>query len=752
MNRIASKAHELAVVPKLIFFAAAFAALAPAAFAQTAAPAQGGAAESSGPVVQDSVQEVVVTAQRRPERLEDVPAAITALSGTQLQMMNITESNQLTQVTPGLNFTQSQYSPQPTIRGIGSRGVDAGEESEVPIYVDGIYQSFLPAAIMQLNDVERIEVLKGPQGALLGRNAMGGAINIITRTPTADPQADVSVSYGSYNQVIAKGYVSGGTDLIAGGLAVALNRDDGYIDDMVTRQKYGQTDDVSVHGKVLIHPGSNVDVTLAAGRTNDDTSTGEAFRNLGGNTVGAFVPGNIIATAPFSAALSFAPYNNSIQTTASVTAVFHLDGFDLTALSGYQDSKIAILTDGDATPLALATFYNVQTSRNEYNELYATSHSGPFNWIGGLVYYHDVSGNPPYIDIDLNIPPTPPVELQTEDRVATNSLAAYLQGTYQFTPQWSATVAGRYTRESKSFSNVNGVAGIPDSFVPLANSATFSKFTPSGTLQYQPIDRLNLYAKAGRAFKSGVFNTGATDELEAQPVQPETLTQYEIGLKADVSSRVTLNLASYYTDYTNLQSAARTPQNQSFLQNAGRATIYGFEAEAFVSPIDNLNLSAGVSGLHGTYGDFTNADVYFPATAVPAARPCSAGTGALIGGNVEETCNVDGKFIMRAPKITANLGGNYTVPMHSGDITLSGNVYYQGVSYWDTADVFEERPYTVVNARIAWRSPDKKYGVALWGENLGKSIYSETELIGALGTAQVLAKPRTYGVEVNASW
>jgi iron complex outermembrane receptor protein len=748
MNHLASMARGLAAKPRLLLLtSAAVVAIAPQALAQATASAPQVAPAQS----ETAVGEIVVTAQRREERLQSVPAAVTAFSGNQLQELHITGSKELTQVTPGLNFTQSVYSPQPTIRGIGSRGVNAGEESVVPIYIDGVYQSFLPGADLQFNDVERIEVLKGPQGALLGRNAEGGAINIITKTPTSTPHADLDVSYGSYNQVIAKGYVSGGTDKIAASLSGVVNRDDGYIRDLVTGAKYGQLGDVAVHGKVVIHPTDKIDLTIAAGHTNNADSTGEAFRNLNGDTIGAAIPGNIVPTAPYTTALSFRPFNKLLQTTASATVVFHFDAFDLTALTGYQNSKLKLGTDADVTPLNLVNYFYNQYSENEYNEIYATSKGGgAFSWIGGFVYYHDVSGNPPYININLDLPLSAPLDLQSDDQVVTNSYAAYAQGTYKFTDQWSVTFGGRYTTESKSFRNENGVNNIAASFTPLSNKATWSKFTPNGIIQYQPTSHLNFYAKAGQAFKSGVFNVGATSVLEAKPVAPETTTQYELGMKAEISSKLSVNLSTYYTDYANLQSAARTPTGQSFLQNAGRATIYGVEAEAFARPIDHLNVRVGISALQGTYGNFPNADVYFPAaSAIPAN--CT-GTGAVPAGNQEATCNVNGKTIMRTPTFTANIGGDYTVPMTTGDITLSSNIYFQGKSYWDAENVFEEKPYTLVDARIAWRSPDKHYGVSVWGENLANALYSITEVVGSFGTSQSLAKPRTYGVELTYDW
>ncbi|MBV9512098.1 MAG: hypothetical protein JO303_17635, partial [Caulobacteraceae bacterium] len=164
--------------------------------------------------------------------------------------------------------------------------------------------------------------------------------------------------------------------------------------------------------------------------------------------------------------------------------------------------------------------------------------------------------------------------------------------------------------------------------------------------------------------------------------------------------------------------------------------------------------------LHGTYGDYNDADVYYPTTSgtPPTSGPaavnnyCRIAPGTLKGGNSEETCNVNGKTIMRTPTLTADASADYHIPTSVGEFTITGSVYYQGKSYWDAANVFEENPYTLLNARIGWRSPDKRYGVSVWGENLTDAVYSVTQVIGLFGDSQVLAKPRTWGVEWTYDW
>ncbi|MDB5430148.1 MAG: TonB-dependent receptor [Caulobacter sp.] len=709
-----------------------------------------------------AVEEVIVTAQKREERLQDVPAAVSAFKADQLERMGIDGSKQLSQVTPGLNFTQSVFSPQPTIRGIGVRGVGAGDESVVPIYVDGAYQSFIAGADLQFNNIERIEVLKGPQGALFGRNATGGAINIITKEPTADPHGAFSLSYGRYNEWIGKGYVSGGTDKLAGDIAIVARRDDGYIRDNVRGDTYGAMNDVSIRAKLVFHPGENIDVKLAAGYTNNVDSTGEAYRPYNGDTTGRRVPGNTIATTAYTSALSYHPYNKLAQYTLSGTVVFHLDNMDLTMLSGLQDNALRIKADSDGTPQEIATLTYRQVSRNQYNEIYAVSKGdGQFSWVIGAVYYHDVSGMEPYSQtfsrsVSLGGVVGAQVETRTHPRIVTNSYAAYAQGTYRFNDQWSATVGGRYTTESKDFNTEVGVVPVA---LP-ARSATFSQFTPNLVIQYQPSHNYNFYFKGGQAFKSGIFNASATTVAATAPVNPETVTQYELGMKSDLSSQVRLNVSAYYTDYKDLQSNTRDPITlSSGLQNAGGAKISGFELEVYYRPIDRMNLRFGLAGLKGTYNNFPAAQVYYPISlGDPVFNPatpeqaCQTYAGVQPGGNRAAFCNANGKKIVRTPFLTANLGGDYTVPTEQGDFIFSGNIYYQGKSYWDVANRLEEKAHTLVNAQVEWRLPGDQFSVALWGDNLLDTEYSLTLLTSPTADSQVLARPRTYGLEVKYRW
>jgi iron complex outermembrane receptor protein len=698
-------------------------------------------AQTAGVTNAPVLEEIIVTAQRREERLQDVPVAVSAFTGSQMERAGVEGTKQLTEITPGLNFTQSVFSPQPTIRGIGVRGVGAGDESIVPIYIDGVYQPFIAGAELEFNNIERVEVLKGPQGALFGRNATGGAINIITKTPTTTPSGAVSLSFGRFNQKIAKAYFSAGTDVLAGDIALLANRDDGYVRDVVTGDKYGITDDVSARGKLRFTPSDRVEFTLSGTYINNHDSVGEASQAVNGNTVAARVtPRPVIVTEPFTAALSFRPYNTLFQAAGSLVGTIKFDAFDLHALTGVQWNHLHVQGDSDNTPLNIATIPYHQISRNLIQEVYATSNlPGRFSWIAGAVYYHDLSGYRPLQTFSTNLATGIQTETRFQPTITTSSVAAYLQGTYKITDALGVTIGGRYTREKKSFVTYVGVTNL----TTLTNGATFEKFTPSIIIQYRTSPELNVYAKAGQAFKSGIFNASAITAAANTVVNPETVTQYEVGIKSDPAPWLRVNLAGYYTVYDGLQSASRDPVTlAAVLQNAGSAEIYGLEAEGLVKPVQNLNLRFGLSMLHGQYTKFPAAQINTPIVI----------NGVAVGGNNTSFIDAKGKNIIRTPFLTANLGGDYTLPLASGDLTFAGNAYYSGTSYWDIANRLAEKPYTLVNAEIGWEPHNSRVRLALWGENLLNKIYDITLGTSSLSDARAYAKPRTYGARISYSW
>ncbi|MDB5448843.1 MAG: TonB-dependent receptor [Phenylobacterium sp.] len=708
------------------------------------------------------VEEVVVTAQRREERLQDVPVAISAFSGEHLARTGIQSTQDLTQITPGLNFTQSSFSPQATIRGVGTRGAAIGDESVVPIFIDGVYQPFMFGSIFDLNDVERIEVLRGPQSTLYGRNATGGAINIVTRTPTTTPSAELGVRYGSFNMTDVSGYVSGGLGPVASDLAVRWRRDDGYVHDIFLKKTVGKLDNVSLRSKTVYHVTDSFDLIATAAYSNIRDDSGVSAQPVEGDTVGRrFFPNTVVATGYREVARTYASTLKELIGSGSLSANYRGGSVDLHAITGYTYGKVKGLTDTDMTPANVSALNFFLKSQSVYEEVYANSHyDGPFNWIVGAVYFEDVSKGAPSESLNASTTAGPTFGQVTVtdvvSRVKTNSVAGYAQLDYKFTDQWSLSLGGRYTREKKAFDTrstaVNTTTGAIVSVGPLSNQKTWSQFTPTGTLTFKPNRDFNFYLRAGQGFKSGVFNTAGTN---VTPVNPEKITQYEVGAKAQLAPWLRANLAVYYTKQRDVQLNARDPVTGSvFLQNAASTRIYGLEADVAIHPTDRLNLWASMSGLHGEYVSFPNASVTIPQTAVnpTPATACMTGTGALLGGNRSLICDVSGNNIIRTPFLTASFGGEYSVPLSVGDLTFTGNWYYSGHSYWDPLNRLKEPAYNDVNAKIFWTAPGGRYEFGVWGENLTDDHRPLSEVTSGTTDNKLFVRPRSYGVEVKAKF
>ena len=694
--------------------------------------------------------EIIVTAQRRAERLQEVPLAISAFTGESLQSQGITSTRDLTIVTPGLNFTQSSFSPQPTIRGIGTRGVSASEESVVPVYVDGVYQPFLASTVMELNNVERIEVLRGPQTALYGRNSTGGAINIITYTPTDRPTMRASVSYGRYNEIIAKGYVSLGNEVVQGSLAALYSRDDGYLENLAPPfDSRGWSKNWALRGKLRFTPSDRLEVILAGTLSrHDDTISTSSQPYLDNTTARRLSPSTYVRLTPFQQSGTGGELNQRSDN-ASLTVKYDLGGVDATAIVGYDDSYLYTFADVDGAALNVTSLPTDYYSKSWIQEFYLTSaNDGPFEWTVGQTYFWRDSGS--YHSQTLS---GTTVATDASGTQITKALAFYGQGTYALTEALKVTVAGRYTTEKKEHSYRNNLTG-----ATTAEDRTFHDFSPSATVQYVFSPDANVYLRAGKGFKSGLYAT-TTPSYDAtgatNSVKPEKVWQYELGTKFSVAGVLRANLAAFYTNYSNLQVNIR-PNNVSRLQNAGKAEIYGIEGEISAEPVRGLNLHAGFMRLWGTFKDFPNAQGnvlrtdQFPSPTNAQTAGCPVLPGVPVGGGAACTFDASGRQIIRTPFFTLSGGITYKAELaNGGAITLAANAFHAGKEYRDADNRVTLPGYTVVNGEIGYTLPNSDVKFTLWGRNLFNEVYNVYILTGATADTTVYAKPRTYGVRLD---
>lgn len=692
------------------------------AAAQSAAAAPDPLAQSAEQSV-NQIDDIIVTAQRRSERLQDVPSSIFAVDSEALERAGIESTKDIQLVAPALTFAQVSFAPAPNIRGIGTSGASPGDEQSVPVYIDGVYQPFLVGGLFELNNIERIEVLNGPQGTLLGRNATGGAVNIITAAPSFAPEGHATIGFGSFERREVSLYGSAGAGNVAASLSASAYRDDGYVRELTLGRNTASLESYMVRGKVLVQFSENTELTASIGYSDRTDSRALAVIPLNGNSrAGAQIPGGLPHLNRYEAANSpqFEPESQIEQFTASLVFTHDFENFRFTSVSGYNDSKIHVQSDSDASPLYLQ--YNIfdQTDRSFVQEAYLTSsREDRFKWIVGAFYMNgDVSRDPfsnsgSFTSVFGN----------------TEAYAVYAQGSYEITDALELTVGGRYSHDTKS-----AIAYNPARTRTLDTSADFSSFNPSVTLAWRVNDDLNTYVKYSTAYKSGLINalTFATT-----PVGKEEVEAYEIGFKSSPAPWLRFNAAAYHTNYTDIQINARDPvTNQTVLQNAASATIYGSEMEAIARLSEGLNLRANLALIRAQFDSFPGAIVQVP---VPG------------GGNAAVFQDASGRDMPRVPRYNASLGADYTTDVGQGTITVSGNVYFAGRYYWQADSRLQQPSRTDVNARIAW-SPTPNYTVTVYGDNLMDSYYYQSIVAASGGDLAYVDAPRSFGIKLTARY
>ena len=678
--------------------------------------------------------DIVVTAQRREERLQDVPLSVSAFSGTQLQALGVRSTRDLQLVNPSLTFAQSSYSPQPTIRGIGTRGVGANDESVVPVYVDGVYQPVLTSLLTDFNDVERVEVLRGPQGALFGRNSTGGAINIITVEPRPELDGRFSVSYGRFDERIIKGYVSGGTDLVQTELAALYHQDSGYLRSAVdpSGHKEGRTDNVSVHGKVRLTPNDTVEVILAGGHQhNRDTLTAYQHPLNGQSAVRRLFPAQYVTVGDYQYASTPGLTRPTVGDldNASATEKLHFDRIDLTAISGYSKYRLTAAVDSDGEPPPYVLFPLTNFSRSFIQELYAsTTGSGPFQLIVGGTYFWQSAGT------DYQVTTNGKPSINTRGVQRTNSYAAYAQASYNITDKLSIVAAGRYTTEHKDFNVLNRLLATNNR---INAKAKFNDFSPSGTIKYAFTPDANIYVRAAHGFKSGLFPVGTFADT---PVQPEKVWQYEAGAKVAVGHWLHANIAGYYSTYKDQQVNIRIG-SLSTLQNAASSRIYGVEGDLTITPVRDLNLFVSGTRLSARYETYRNASG--TALVLNAA-------GQPAGGAANIVFDASGRILPRVPLFSVSTGFNYRYTIGDGDaVLLSSNYNHVGKTFRDADHRVQTPRRNSLNAEIGYRLARYGSTVSLFGLNLLNDTYPVYILTGTTADSVLYEKPRSYGIRLD---
>ncbi|WP_167539655.1 TonB-dependent receptor [Sphingobium xenophagum] len=699
---------------------------------------------------QGGLADIVVTAQRRSERLQDIPMAITALSGELLERSPVTNLVDVQTSVPNLNISPRLGSGVVAIRGIGFGVLTAGAEGSVALHRDGVYQSRPFAALSGLFDVDRIEVARGPQGTLYGRNATGGAINIISKRPSTKASGYMDLAYGNYGDLSVEGAFGGAlvADRLLARVSARVQERDGYgtnltngrdIDDLKTR---------AIRGMLEFRPSDSTNFLLQGDYFKRDDKAGAThFRRCVQTPCGpnaATNRGFPIPADPRDVFSDIDPVNISEDYGISLRSELDLSFADLTSLTAFREGSLEAVFDQEGT---------AQPGQNTREEDYKTfsqelqlgRSSGSLDWIVGLYYFHEKNfarANglfPPFLAAIIS-------QYFQGGRVETNAYAAFGELSYHVTPKLTLIVGGRYSKESKRIMDertfLRGPTGpitarqaAPTPDVPctvclgLPDKVSFSSFSPKFGARYQFSNNQQIYATAQKGFKSGGFAIGAV----APAFDPETIWSYEAGLKASWFDRaLTTNLAVYHYDYKGLQ-LGQAISTATVVTNAAQAKVDGVELEARLAIGKNFSIDG--------FGAYNHARF----TSYNSRNPAITGSPIL---------DLSGNLLPNAPKWSGKIGAQYEAPVFGGSLTVRGELFVSSRVFFTefNNESNGQRSYQLANANIRYEGADDWY-LSLYMNNIfdktviaGSAVF--TPLVGAIINEQYLP-PRTYGIRVG---
>lgn len=686
--------------------------------------------------------DIIVTAQRRSENLMDVPVAISAFGGDTLATMNIDDVQALQIVTPALVYPSTGAYAQPYIRGVGSRLLQNGLDPSVATYVDGRYISRQSAIVLDLADVQRVEVLKGPQGVLFGRNAAAGAIRIITNEVGKDREGSFRISAGNYDALTAEAVANvplgESFGMRISGLAAIR---DPYARNLSSGRKDWDDKNLKVvRAKFRLNPGPDFDANLSLSYFRQRDNSGNDTVAVGQLplTTGIAV-GGITGIERDEVATNLGGLNDKRELAGEFTMRVGLGAVDLSTTTTYADLDNILTFDGDGTSARLvdATVFEQSKTFSQEVQL-ASAGSGPFDWIVGGYYFRDNT------DFDTTIDVGTRTVSNGIQGVLTRSWAVFGQGSYDITDSLSLTLGGRFSKDIKSVdlapSALAGAVTLP--VTPFSRKDSWSKFTPSAILEYSFGDSL-AYAKFARGFKSGGYNYPAVGQ---NPLNPEVLDMYELGYKGQLFDRaVRLTLSAYYYDYQDLQVARAPAEGVGSVvvtENAANAELYGVDADLtwFATPDLTFNLAA--SWQDSKYKDYLAAAKMYRGVLNGTTQP----------GMVDVGFDASGERLLRAPAFSAFASVNYNLPVGPGTVPMSVTYAYKGAYNFDfvldpSTSVLRQNAYSLVNARIGYRPDDESWSISLWGNNLFNERYFDDVTGAGVGIRGSYGAPRTYGIE-----
>ncbi len=674
----------------------------------------------------DASDEIIVTSNRMgATRLQDTPLAVTAFDERTLDATGIKDVRDLGALTPNLLVTQNASFSQVYIRGIGSNNVFGGSDPSSTIHLDGIYLARPASYLTNFLDVERIEVLRGPQGTLYGRNSVGGTINVISRKPGNTFEAKGQFTYGNYDFFRLEGYVSGPVveDRIAASASVIRSRRDGYLENVV--DGIGDADDEdTVGGRVQLRftPSQPLEILLRADYLKSDDHLAGYVKLLQPTTDPA---ANSVLGDFRRVALDIRPESNRRQWGFGSEINYDVnDVVQLRSLTGYRENRVIQVGDTDGTSSRVRRTDQFEAQRQFSQEINLVGRAGPVAYILGGYFFDE------RIQVDSTVTTFATVAANFSPLIRTRALAGFAQATLTLSDQFAVTAGIRYTDERKKFDQfalqTSTVTGLPLPNFPRTYSLedTYSAWTPKIALEFRPADHMLFYASATKGFKSGGFNFASLNP--GQGFEPEALWSYEAGFKLDLIDRMLrLNGAVFHYDYTDLQVQSFLTPGVIDITNAADAKVDGVELEALLRPSPWLQLGGNLAYLDARYVNYTE---------------------ALAPGNVR--FDASGNRLNLSPEWSYTVFGQVDAPL--GDGAAFGRVEYSHRTRQfftsSNSGLDQQEPYGLLNASIGYTFPGDRVQLLVYGRNLTDEEYVTSTASFAAGIVGRVGEPRTYGL------
>lgn len=729
------------------------------------------------------IEEIFVTAERREANLQHVPVSLSSFSKEDLDSLQVDNIGDLQSLVPNLSIHVGDANNAVVyIRGVGQIDSVAFFEPGVGIYLDDVYLGRAQGAFLDVLDVERIEVLRGPQGTLYGRNTVGGAVKYVSASPTDEFAADLGATIGNYNQADYKLSLSGPliADKLLGRLTVAQLTRDGYSDNAFDGQDDGDRDTFFARGMLQYMPSDNVTIQVAADYTDADPNRSR--------TPAKITPISIMTVDPYTFGVSLDTYAadedpfsvnadfNTVEQTETGGVDLNLtwdvnESLTFKSITSFRHVDYGTEIDLDGTPVNAFGIFYFSDQEQKSQELQLSYAADRLSAVGGVYYFNEEGTT-----FDGGVFSNFLIALSGDSEFSTDSFAAFGQLDFDFTDRLTGILGVRYTDEEKDYMrraedfDLTALAGItfdPVTFdVSYANPellnpgsadlaldggigvprpgadpdpASFDNVSLKGGLKYQLSDDAQMFVTVSEGFKSGGFN-GRVSDGQLDPYDEETLISYEIGFKSQWrENRVRLNGALFHTDYDNLQvsSFEASADGSTFIPvftNAGAATISGAELELTALLGERLTLMANIGYLDGEYDEFF-------------AEPDP------VTGELRDVS--DEREIVNSPEWDTFLGFAYEVPLGAaGDLTIAANWSHRSKTYLEinSSENLAQSAYSVYNASIAFVSASEQWTVMLGGKNLADEEYRTHAFdLSAFPGVELgyYNPPRTYSLSVS---